>query len=355
MLGTRAGAGLWGSAALRFDASSLRVGVAAAIFVFLGDFGPSAAVAQSSLPPAAIPGQEGGDPAALVVRIERLEDELRAANGAIEELQNQQHKLQEQLKRFQEDVEFRFTGANGAKGPPPAASAALQTPATAAPIVAAAPPPALEARPKRSDAFDPSSEPGAVGAPKPLGTTAPSAPLDGPSLVGAPLDLSHPNASVAANAGAAQATPTGPLSDADQPTVIAGISGAAVDAPKEQYNAAIEAYRAGQYDQAESQFRAFLAHNAGSRLAPDATFYLGESYLQRSRPREAAEQYLKLSTDYAKSPRAPEGMLRLGQSLAMLGNNEQACATFGEVSRRFPAASTAIRKSVEREMQKDHC
>jgi TolA-binding protein len=48
-------------------------------------------------------------------------------------------------------------------------------------------------------------------------------------------------------------------------------------------------------------------------------------------------------------------MLRLGQSLAMLGNNEQACATFSEVGRRFPTAANAVKKGVEREMQKDHC
>ena len=71
--------------------------------------------------------------------------------------------------------------------------------------------------------------------------------------------------------------------------------------------------------------------------------------------REAVDYYLKLSTDYAKSPRAPEGMLRLGQSLAMLGNNEQACATFGEVGRRFPTATSGVKKTIEREMQKDHC
>ena len=47
--------------------------------------------------------------------------------------------------------------------------------------------------------------------------------------------------------------------------------------------------------------------------------------------------------------------MRLGQSLAMLGNSEQACATFAEVRKRYPAASSAVKKTVEREMQKDHC
>jgi tol-pal system protein YbgF len=325
---------------LRLVIPSHRVGVAfATLFIFAAT---TAVFAQSAYPPGSIPGADGGgDPAALVLRIERLEDELRHANGAIEELQNQQQRLQEQLKRFQEDVEFRFNGAGGQQrpmAPAPApganASAAPNAPLDAAPL-----------RPsKRSDAFDPSTDPGAVGAPKALGATTPSAPLDqsGP-VAGAPLDLSHPG-------------PTGPLADDQEtPTIITGPGAPPPDGPREQLNAAIDTYRSGQYEQAEAQLRAFLAHNSGSKFAPEATFYLGESYFQRSRPREAAEQYLKLSTDYSKSSHAPEGMLRLGQSLAMLGNNEQACATFGEVSKRYPTAATAVKKSVEREMQKDHC
>ena len=302
--------------------------------------GPRAAplprMAQSGgLPPGDVPGDstdQGGDAGALVVRVERLENQLRAANGAIEELQNQQRRLEEQIKRFQEDVEFRLGGAHGA-APGAIAEAAPAKPG------------------KRSDAFDPSIDPNATGAPRPIGTTPPSAPLtNAPPAVGAPLDLSRSGASTAASP-----PPGGPL-DAAQPgpAVIAGIGGPPDD-PRDQFNAALEAYRGGQYEQAEQQFRAFLSRNANNRLAPDAVFYLGETFLQRSRPREAAEQYLKVSTDYAKSPRAPEGMLRLGQSLAALGNNDQACATFGEVGRRYPNASAAVKKGVERETQRDHC
>ena len=129
--------------------------------------GPRAAplprMAQSGgLPPGDVPGNsadQGGDAGALVVRVERLENQLRAANGAIEELQNQQRRLEEQIKRFQEDVEFRLGGAHGA-APGAIAEAAPAKPG------------------KRSDAFDPSIDPNAAGAPRPIGTTPPSAPLD---------------------------------------------------------------------------------------------------------------------------------------------------------------------------------
>ena len=303
------------------------------------DLGPTedqgaARVAQSNLPPASIPGDsaDSGDPAELVVRIDRLEADLRRANGEIEELQNQNHRLEEQFRRFREDVEYRLGGGAGA--PPSSAPVASNQDA---------PPPA---RPRKSDAFDPQADPAALGAPRPLGSTSPSAPLTGPlsarAAAGPPLDLNHPASAP-------------PLKGPDSGPTIVSSGLDFTDAPHAQLNAAIDAYKAGQYSAAEDQLKAFLASNSAHRLAPDAIFYLGETYMQRSRPREAAEQYLKLSTDYSKSSRAPEGMMRLGQSLAMLGNAEQACATFAEVGKRYPAASAQVKKTVEREMQTHHC
>jgi tol-pal system protein YbgF len=310
-------------------------------------------------PPAVIPGigpdsGDPNDPASMVVRLDRLENDLRQANGRIEELENQAKVLQDQLKRFQQDVEFRLGGA------PPASAAAPPAPGAAPPIVAVAPGAAVDLPPggkpvKRSDAFDPNADPNAPGAPRPLGSTTPSAPL---SAAGPPLDIS-----AIKPAAASPATPAGPLVADVAPPPAAGpapaaINGAGIDftdAPREQFAAAVEAYRNGDYAKAEDQLKAFIVVNASHRLVPDAIFYLGETYFQRSRPREAAEQYLKLSTDYAKSARAPEGMLRLGQSLAALGSNEQACATLAEVGKRYPTAAPAVKKSAEREMQKDHC
>jgi tol-pal system protein YbgF len=341
------------------------VGAAGASGAWAFDLNPfhlaSPAQPAQSAPPGVIPGVgpdagDPNDPAQMVVRLDRLENELRQANGRIEQLENQQRLLQDQLRRFQQDVEYRLGGAA-----PPAPGASVSPAGLAPPVVAAAPgvAPGTElvpgAKPRRSDAFDPNADPNAPGAPRPLGSTPPSAPL----TAGAPLDIGGRPA--AATPAGPLAAPTGPIVADVAPANVPGaptVTGAGIDfadAPKQQFNAAVDAYRAGQYPQAEEQFKAFLAANATHRLAPDAIFYLGETYFQRSRPREAAEQYLKLSTDYAKSSRAPEGMLRLGQSLAMLGSNDQACATFAEVGKRYPTAAPPIKKSAEREMQKDHC
>ncbi len=291
-------------------------------------------------PPADVPGEAGGDAseaAGMVVRINRLEEQLRQANGRIEELENAQRRLEDQFQKFRQDVEYRF-GERSGEPPAPAAVVSPPPPVAAPPVVIEAP---VTVRPRKSDAFDPNAEPNAPGAPQPLGTTAPSAPLVRPvPPAGPPLELGK---------GPAPVPPA-----ATGPTIV-GSGVAMLDAPREQYNAALQAFQNGEFQQAEDGFKAFMAANVGHRLTPEAIFYIGETYFQRSRPREAAEQYLKVTTDYAKSARAPESMVRLGQALAALGNNEQACATFAELGKRYPNATASVKKLAEREMAKDHC
>ena len=284
-------------------------------------------------PPADIPGAEDDEAAAMVLRINRLEEQLRQANGRIEQLENAERRLEDQFQKFRQDVEVRFGDRVG--GAPPAVVSGAPP---AGPVVVEAP---VTVKPRKPDAFDPGAEPNAPGAPRPLGTTPPSAPLPPPAPpAGAPLDL-----------GRAQ-TPPAPL--ATGPTIV-GSGVAMLDGPREQFNTALQNFQAGQFQQAEDGFKAFMSQNSGHRLTPDAVFYVGETYFQRSRPREAAEQYLKVTTAYAKSSRAPESMVRLGQALSALGNNEQACATFTEFGKRYPNATSSVKKLAEREMTKDHC
>jgi tol-pal system protein YbgF len=324
--------------------SSFRLGLVAAFVACVALAAPARAqfdiFHRQAPPPADIPGGAGdpNDAAGLVMRVNRLEEDLRQANGRIEELENVQHRLEAQLQKFRQDVEFRLGDRSG--GPPPDADVAE------APL--APDQPGVAPRPRRSDAFDPNADPNAPGAPRPLGTTSPSAPLVRES----PAPLAHEQPAPGAPLELGRGPPPAPQPSG--PTIV-GSGVAMLDQPREQYNAALQAFQAGQYPEAETGFRAFLAANPAHRLSPDAIFYIGESYLQRSRPREAAEQFLKITTDYSKSSRAPESMVRLGQTLAALGNSEQACATLGEFGKRYPTASASVKKLAEHESAKDHC
>jgi tol-pal system protein YbgF len=281
------------------------------------------------------------DAADLLVRTTRLENQLRQMSGQIEQLQFENRRLSEQLRKFQEDVDFRLNEKGGGGRPNTAAPGP-----TVAPPAGGAPQPQ---RQRRSDAFDPTMQQGAAGAPQPLGGGAGIAGIiedeyvGGPAT-GQPLDLQ----------GVGRPVPQGGLPQ-DRPR---GASVAAASGPqsaKEAYDLAFASLQRKEYEQAEMGFRQFLQSYPRDRLAVDATYWLGESYLQRQRYREAAEQFLKISRESPKAAKAPDSLLRLGMALNGLGAKEQACATYAKVGVDYPGASNTVRQGVARERRRSGC
>jgi tol-pal system protein YbgF len=125
--------------------------------------------------------------------------------------------------------------------------------------------------------------------------------------------------------------------------------------PRDEYDLAYGYMLRKDYALAEETFRNFLSRYPTDRLAGDATYWFGESLFQRQRYRDAAEAFLNVSTKFESSAKAPDALLRLGQSLAALGEKEAACASLGEVLRKFPRASAVVKQGVEREQKRVHC
>ena len=125
--------------------------------------------------------------------------------------------------------------------------------------------------------------------------------------------------------------------------------------PQDEYDMAYGYILHKDYALAEQAFRDFLRKYPEQRLVPDAQYWLGESLFQRQRFRDAAESFLAVSTKFEKSGKAPEALLRLGQSLAALNQKEAACATLAEVGRKFPRASGSVKRGVAQELKRAHC
>src|SRR5882672_8362219 len=117
----------------------------------------------------------------LAVRLDRLEAQIRQLTGTIEQLQYRSQQLEGQLRRMQQDAEYRVQDGPTRTAPsarPVVPAQPIQPQATqpqATQPYSPSSPPAAPGR--RGDAFDPTNNPNAPGAPRPLGTTAPSAPL----------------------------------------------------------------------------------------------------------------------------------------------------------------------------------
>ena len=300
-------------------------------------------------------GGDPQDPGGLSVRVNKLEGRIREMTGQIEELQNANRKLVEQLQKFQADVDQRMSSGSRkhAEASPPAVTPGDEAgPATDA--EPATPKPGRKSR--RDDAYDPDAAPEAdPGKPKALGSTAAAQPDE---TGAAPMDLSGgklrnggPTSDTLAPTLRLPSSPPKPVVTPNG-TVIASTGPVS---PRAEFDVALGLYKGKQYDDAERGFSAFIQKNPKSRLAADATYYLGESFAQRGRSREAAEQYLKVSTDYASSTRAPDAMLHLGISLKALGAKEQACATFTEVTRKYPNAPAYVKSGAEREAKRAQC
>ena len=274
---------------------------------------------------------EGAD---FVVRLNRLEGQIRTLTGQVEQSQYENRQLRDQLRKFQEDVDFRLKEGGGRSGAAPSSTAP---------------------RPgKRGEAFDPSESPAAPGAPRTLGAAGP-----------APEPRPVPRASLDEGAAAAPSGQPIELTAAARAGLPAGMGGGRTAAPsvaatggpdaRSDYDNAYALYQGRRYEQAEMGFRQFIQSHPRDRMVADATYWLGETYLQRARNREAAEQFLKVSTDFARSTRAPDAMLKLGVSLNALGAKDQACATFAELERKFPQASANVRQGVDREQKRARC
>lgn len=216
----------------------------------------------------------------------------------------------------------------------------------------------------RSTAVEPVPVPSALPAPHSGGFGAIEAPATAEAEQGRPLDLGAvagttriiPQATQTQLVPDPQAVP-GMIEEnaAGAITDIPSVAATSPGDPQEGYREAEGLFRRQQYEQAEMGFRQFLQSHPRDKLAPDATFNLGESYFFRGRYREAAEQYLKLTTAYAKSDLVPVGMLKLGMSLEALGARDQACATFSETARKFPDAGPELKQGLARARSRANC
>jgi tol-pal system protein YbgF len=301
-------------------------------------------------PPADIEerGYGGGD-AGSSIRVDRLESQVRALNGQVEQLQYQVKRMEDMLRKFQLDVDARFQEHGGAR-PAPLPQRRSELPeqpqlpqaAESAPVPDAAPPPAIGGG--RHDAFDPSSQTLAPGAPRDLGSLdSASKPLP-PRVAGhdptGPLDINPP---IRGNGPAAT------------PVSLEPPGATPPDPVKADYEAAADLLKVQRYDAAQQAFSSFLQKHPGTRYNAPAIYHYGESYYYQNRHREAAEQFLKIATDYSKSSVAPGAMVKLGVSLNALGAKEQACAFFAEVPHKYPNASASEKQAATREAKKAAC
>jgi tol-pal system protein YbgF len=306
------------------------------------------------------------------IRIERLENQLRQLTGQNEELQYRNRQLEERLRQLEGGAQAAPGQSpvqpNVAAMPPAQVAPGYRQPqqvqpgydqsqiAAPAPIVQEQPGPGAPGTRRRGDAFDPSQNPTAPGAPRALGGGQQPLPA-GPQIgapggrgAGEPLDLSNTGGRYP------QAAPQPAQPGYAAPAGAGGLATLPPSAtPRDEFDLGIGYMQRKDYALAEQTMKNFAQKYPNDPLLGDAQYWLGESYYQRQQYRDSAEAFLAVTTKYDKSAKAPDALLRLGQSLAALKEKEAACAAFGEVGRKYPRASAGVKAAVEREQKRVKC
>jgi len=219
----------------------------------------------------------------LLNQVTQLRGELQNQRAQIEELQHQLEALQQSSKNQYIDLDSRL-GRLEAGAPAPAASPALP-----------APPPAA----------------------KP--TTKPSRP---------------------ASANAKAPLPTPP---AESTPSMHGDAGALAQGADERaaYDNAFSALKAGQYAESARRFQGFLTQYPNGAYAPNALYWLGESYYVTQNYALAQQQFQALLDRYPTHDKAPGALLKVGLSQWGLQQGDAAEATLQQVVQRYPGTDAA--------------
>ncbi|MDX8525028.1 tol-pal system protein YbgF [Mesorhizobium sp. MSK_1335] len=320
-----------------------------------------------------------------------LEDQLRQMNGKIEELNFQILQMQEQMRKQQEDNEFRFQQLEG--GTQGGAKPAGQKKSEAAPLngntdvgnanlgnagagqsgtggtgtdnsVAQAPATQAPADTGAQDGGGKSVGDVIVesqtGDPGKLITGAPPKNF-GTITVDKNGNVVNAETGPQASAPAEAPTATANAPSAETPAKKGKSGGTEVAAlpstndPDELYRNSYQFILSGDYPTAEQGFRDHISRFPKDAKAADAHYWLGESLLGEQKYRDAAEVFLAASKEYPKAKKAPDMLLKLGVSLVGLKQNDVACATFNEIGKRYPDVSGALKERIKQEKALASC
>jgi tol-pal system protein YbgF len=311
---------------------------------------PVAVLALALLASTPAPAQDNSVAANQEVRIQQLEGQIRTLNGQLEQMNFRVQQMTDRLDKLVADVDFRLRQMEGGGGSAMAgeqggADSQAQTDDSA---------PEQQAMTENNDGTATSSQStagaassGSTGQPRTLGTMP-------ESQYNAQKQQLNQNADPAAaaeqagSAGSAGESPD-PTATGDQPYPLPGANA------DEQYQYAFDLMRQTKYGEAEQALSTFVDEYPDHPLAGNASYWLGEAYYVRKDYNNAALTFAQTFQKYPKSGKAPDSLLKLGMSLAALGETADACKALHELNARYPKASDGTKQRAAKEWAKNGC
>ncbi|RZA14257.1 MAG: tol-pal system protein YbgF, partial [Lysobacteraceae bacterium] len=107
------------------------------------------------------------------------------------------------------------------------------------------------------------------------------------------------------------------------------------------YDQAFSALKGGDYVESSRRFREFLDAFPSGQYAPNALYWLGESYYVTQNYALAGQQFQMLLDRYPSHDKAPGALLKLGLAQYGLKQYDDAQATLRQVVQRYPGSDIA--------------
>lgn len=108
----------------------------------------------------------------------------------------------------------------------------------------------------------------------------------------------------------------------------------------QMYELSLQQYRRGSFTTARTGFREFLRLYSDDDRAPDALYYVGESFAPENAD-SAAAVYQDVVKRYPNSPRAPSSLYKLGLLAEQRGNKAAARTFYARVVAGYPRSDEA--------------
>lgn len=249
--------------------------------------------------------------AAMEIRFQQMEKEIRRLTGQIEEQSYEIRRLKAELAKVSGEVDVRLrdleSGSSSASGQPSNAGYTAKPSHFSGHSSVADKADAKKVMPKKDE-----------------GSFQYTPPKEAQSL--GTLNKSAKTGQVSSVAGAAQA-----------------------------YEYAYSFIRARDFARAEGEFAKFMSDYPQDPLVSNAKYWYGETFYVRGNYEKAARIFAEGYQKFPKGPKAASNLLKLGMALSGMGKADDACVAYKQLKKEYSGSAVSLLKRAETEMKKINC
>lgn len=107
------------------------------------------------------------------------------------------------------------------------------------------------------------------------------------------------------------------------------------------YDAALNSFKSGNYQEAAASFQNFVSTYPSSQLAPSAQYWIGNSYFNLRDYKNAIASQQKLVSQYPGSAKVPDALLNIASCQQGMGDAAAAKKTLETVVEKYPLSNAA--------------